>query len=120
MQEFSATISNHRFFRLMRSVITGLILIFLFFEKSSADVSAAKGEKLFKQNCTACHKAFPFDQVLVGPALKDVDKRRSEEWLVKWIHNNAVLRASGDKDAIAVFTDNGKKDMPAFPQFSDD
>src|SRR5205085_10526914 len=71
-------------------------------------------------NCTACHKAFPFDAVLVGPALKDIDKKQSEDWLLKWIHNNNTLRASGDKDAIAVYEQNGKKDMPSFTQFSDD
>jgi cytochrome c2 len=73
-------------------------LIFLLPKINFAEVNAANGEKLFKQYCTSCHK---IDGKLVGPALKDVHKKQSEEWLIKWIRNNAALRASGDKDALA-------------------
>jgi cytochrome c oxidase subunit II len=34
--------------------------------------SAAAGQTLFSQKCTACHKLAPFDQRLVGPGLRGV------------------------------------------------
>ena len=95
----------------------GLIAAFLFPSILEAEVSAAAGEKLFKTYCAACHK---IEVKMVGPALKDVTKRHSEEWLLKWIRNNAALRASGDKDAIAIWTEYGKNEMAVFPQLSDD
>ncbi|NDH91378.1 MAG: cytochrome C, partial [Flavobacteriia bacterium] len=63
-----------------------------------AEGDAELGKKLFKANCASCHK---LDKKLVGPALGGVTERRSEEWLLAWIRNNAELRASGDADAIA-------------------
>src|SRR4029079_3081615 len=87
---------------------------------SFAEVSPAGGEKIFKQYCTACHRPAPFDAKLVGPPLKDITKQRSEEWLIKWIRNNGALRAAGDKDAIAIWTEYGKNEMPSFLSFSDD
>lgn len=77
---------------------------------------AANGKKLFKQNCAACHK---LDKDLVGPALSGVTERRSEEWLLAWIRNNAELRASGDADANAIFEKWNGSVMTAFPTLSD-
>jgi len=79
-----------------------------------ADV--AEGEKLFTANCTACHA---INEKVVGPALKDVDKRRSEAWLLKWIKNSPEMVKSGDPDAVKVFNENNQSPMTAFPQFSD-
>ena len=45
---------------------------------------ASEGEKIFSSKCLACHK---FDQRVVGPALKDVTKRRSPEWLMNLMVN---------------------------------
>ncbi|MFN5379668.1 MAG: c-type cytochrome, partial [Bacteroidota bacterium] len=95
-----------------------LLGIFLFQQfKANAEVSAAAGQKIYKQYCTSCHK---INGELVGPALKDVHKRRSEEWLIKWIRNNAELRKSGDKDAIAVWEKYAKNEMPSFTNLTDD
>ena len=94
-----------------------LAVIFLFSARVHAAVDPAVGEKLFKQYCTACHK---MNAKLVGPALEGMHKRRSEEWLVKWIHNNAALRATGDKEAIAIYNEYGKNEMPTFTNLNDD
>jgi cytochrome c2 len=77
---------------------------------------AAAGEKLFTANCTSCHK---INSQLIGPALRDVDKKESDEWLHKWIKNNGALRASGDKDALAIYTQFNKTEMTQFTSFSD-
>jgi cytochrome c551/c552 len=69
------------------------------------------GEKLFKQNCAACHTVT--DKKMVGPGLKGVTEKRSEEWLLKWTKNSGELIASGDADAKAIF-DEFKIPMPPF------
>ncbi|MBC3541511.1 c-type cytochrome [Rufibacter sp. H-1] len=75
------------------------------------------GMTLFKNNCTQCHSVGA--DVVVGPGLQDVHKRRSEAWLLKWIKNSSALIQSGDKDAVAVFNQYAKQQMPSFA-FSDD
>ena len=95
-------------------------LVFLLsFSAYSQDVDKARqeeGKKLFKSLCASCHK---LDKKLVGPALGGVESRRENEWLKAWIKDNAALRASGDKDAIAVYEEFNGSNMTAFPQLSD-
>lgn len=79
---------------------------------------AASGEEIFKTNCTSCHALT--DKVLVGPGLAGVTEKRSEEWLIKWVRNSQELIASGDADAIAIFEEFNKIQMPGYPQFSDE
>ncbi|CAI8320700.1 MAG: Menaquinone reductase, multiheme cytochrome c subunit [Owenweeksia sp. TMED14] len=83
----------------------------------SAEVDVDLGKKLFKSNCASCHK---LDKKLIGPALAGVTQRRSEEWLLRWIRNNAELRASGDADAKAIFEEYNGSIMSAFPALADD
>ena len=75
-------------------------------------------EKIYTNNnlCASCHK---LDRKLIGPALAGVTERRENDWLKSWIKNNAALRASGDKDAIAIFNEYNGSVMSAFPQLSD-
>jgi len=49
------------------------------------DKMVAKGKELFKINCTACHK---IKKKYIGPALKDITKRRSPEWIMNMILNS--------------------------------
>ena len=51
---------------------------------------------------------------LVGPPRGDIEKRRTSEWLHKWIKNSAELIKSGDKDAVAVFEEYNKVPMLAY------
>jgi len=76
------------------------------------------GEELFKQNCTVCHRTD--DQKLVGPGLKGISEKRSEEWLISWIRNSQKLIDSGDQDAIAIFEEYNKIPMIAYEMYSDD
>lgn len=82
-----------------------------------AEGDAELGKKLFKANCASCHK---LDKKLIGPALGGVSQRRSEEWLLAWIRNNAALRASGDADAIAIFEEYGGSIMTPFENLSEE
>ncbi len=43
---------------------------------------AQKGEIIFNEKCTACHK---LEERYVGPPIKDVTKRRSPEWIMNMI-----------------------------------
>ncbi len=75
------------------------------------------GAELFKGKCASCHA---LNSKVVGPALADVGKRRSHEWLLAWIKNNEKLRKSGDADAIAIYEEYNGTVMNAFEDLSDD
>jgi len=77
---------------------------------------AAAGAALFKQKCTSCHA---LDRQVVGPALKGVSGKHSEEWLIKWVKNSQKLVASGDAEAVKVFNEFNKTVMTPFPELSD-
>lgn len=81
------------------------------------DATIAAGKTLFEGKCQSCHA---LNNKLVGPALKDIHKRRSYDWLTKWIRNNEAFRKSGDKDAIDVFEKNNKLVMTNFTDLKDD
>ncbi|MDX5437546.1 MAG: c-type cytochrome [Pontibacter sp.] len=90
------------------ALVVGLLLL------SSPAVQAqdaVAGKAIFEGNCQACHS---IDADVVGPALKDVHKRRGDEWLVKFIKNSQELVQAGDKDAVAVYEKFNKVPMPAF------
>lgn len=76
-----------------------------------SDDLAIAGEKLYKNNCKACHSIGA--NKVVGPGLQGINEKRSKEWLVKWIQNSAELIASGDADANAIFEEYNKMPMPA-------
>lgn len=79
--------------------------------------SAEEGKKLYEaNNCGSCHA---FDKKIVGPALRGVTERRSEEWLLQWIKNNKKFRESGDADANALFKEYGGAAMNIFENLSD-
>ena len=83
---------------------------------------AGKGYELFEANCTACHQ---IDGELIGPELRDVEKRVQEqaglgkEWLHAWIKDNKALRESGDAYANKIYADYNNTEMLAFPNLSE-
>ena len=76
----------------------------------------AAGDALFKNNCAQCHAV---NDKVVGPALSGITKRRSISWIIPWVHNSSKVIASGDEYAVKLYNDNGKQQMPAFPQLTD-
>ena len=101
--------------RLARVVSTSLMLLVAVTTLHAQDVK--EGEKIFKSKCTTCHA---IDRKVVGPALKGVTEKQSEEWLIKWVKNSQALIATGDKDAVAIFNEYNKSVMTAFTDLSDD
>ncbi len=86
-------------------------------ETSSFDQSIVKnGESLFKGNCTVCHA---IDEVVIGPALRDIHERRNEEWIYAFIKNSQKVIKSGDEYAVELYNQYNKTLMTSF-DFSDE
>src|ERR1700749_2563891 len=101
-----------------KQILAIFSLLFLSFIFSINKVSAADGEKIFKQNCAVCH-SLGKDKV-TGPGLEGVATRvPGDAWLMKWIKNNKAVIASGDGYANKLYAEN-KADMTVFNDFSDD
>ncbi|WP_162144220.1 c-type cytochrome [Sporocytophaga myxococcoides] len=69
------------------------------------------GEQLFTNNCRACHS---IHDVVVGPALKDVGKRRPKKWLYKFINKSNAVIKSGDPYAVELYNKYAKTEMKEF------
>jgi len=81
------------------------------------DESVVKnGESLFKGNCTVCHA---IDEVIIGPALRDVHERRNQEWIYAFIKNSQKVIKSGDEYAVELYNQYNKTLMTSF-DFSDE
>jgi len=83
--------------------------------EASRDIKA--GEELFKQRCSACHR---IESRLIGPPLKGVTQKQSEEWLIKFIRNSPEFIASGDPDAVKIFNEYNKTPMITNLDLTDD
>ncbi|MBL7705825.1 MAG: cytochrome c [Taibaiella sp.] len=70
------------------------------------------GAQIFKENCTSCHQT---NKNATGPKLAGVTKRRSEEWLRKWIRSPAAMIAGNDPQAVALYNLWHKTAMTSFP-----
>ena len=80
--------------------------------RTAAEAKAiAVGQTLFVNNCAQCHA---INEVVVGPALAGITKRRPVSWLIPWVKNSSKIVASGDDYAVAVFNKFNKQQMPSF------
>ncbi len=86
----------------------------------SADLDPAaveQGRTLFTTNCTVCHA---ISEQVVGPALAGVSERHTTPWLVQFIQNSQKLIQSGDAEAVKVYNQFNKMQMPSFDYFSEE
>ena len=74
----------------------------------------AKGKDLFMTNCTACHK---LDEKFVGPSLKGVADRRSEDYIFNMVTNSTEW-VKTNPDAQKLFEEYNQTPMTPFPQFT--
>lgn len=79
-------------------------------EASPSAQSAAEGATIFKQKCTACHTIG--GGVLVGPDLKGVTTRRSQDWLTRWISGPDKMLAAQDPTALQLYQQFNNIPMP--------
>ncbi|VAX17313.1 hypothetical protein MNBD_NITROSPINAE03-863 [hydrothermal vent metagenome] len=82
--------------------ILALVMTIAFAFASIASAGdAANGEKLFnnkKKKCKTCHKIT--EKKKIGPGLKDVGKRHTDEWLAKWLANPQKVWEANDKETV--------------------
>jgi cbb3-type cytochrome oxidase cytochrome c subunit len=74
------------------------------------------GKELFDKNCISCHSSR--DEMVVGPGLRGITQRRSEEWIVKWVQNPQKVLDGGDKYANDLYLKFNKASMTPFPDLS--
>src|SRR5580692_8875916 len=87
-------------------LIGTIVILTISFSKSYGQ----DGGQLFKTNCGACHTVGKGK--LVGPDLKGIQERHSEDWILKWVKGSQAMVKSGDKDAVKLFADNSSIPMP--------
>ena len=107
-----------RKFLFSRWIIILPLLLGSFLTTRSQDLEA--GEKLFRQNCSSCHKV---NGKLIGPALAGISAKYAgdEEWLYRWIKNSpGMIFVEKDEKAIALWEANQKQAMTPFPNLTDD
>ena len=92
------------------------LTLVLFSAFSITDIQAQEGKDLFV-TCAACHTIG--GGKVIGPDLKGVSERRTEDWLIKFIQNSQAVIQSGDETAIKLFNDHNKIPMPP-NNFTDD
>lgn len=86
------------------------ILLFLTVNFSQQTFPQTQGESTFTKTCQACHSIGKGR--LVGPDLKDVHNKRTEDWLLKFIKSSQSMVNGGDADAVAIFNEYNKTIMP--------
>jgi mono/diheme cytochrome c family protein len=75
------------------------------------EATIASGEKLFKANCTVCHAV---NERVIGPALRDIHKRRPLDWIQAFVKNSQKVIKSGDEYAVKLYNEYNKTEMTAF------
>jgi mono/diheme cytochrome c family protein len=75
--------------------------------------NADESPELFTKLCAPCHSIGKGK--LLGPDLKNISEKRSQEWLIAFIQSSQTLIKSGDADAIASFEEYNKLIMPDQP-----
>jgi len=117
------TLFRHKISQIFGTVFLSLFLFFPLHLKAQDDQSqnfdpsiVKNGENLFKGNCTVCHA---INEVIIGPALRDVHERQSEEWIYAFIKNSQKVIKSGDEYAVNLYNEYNKTLMTSF-DFSDD
>ncbi len=75
-----------------------------------AQATAADGQALFQQDCTACHTIGK--GVLVGPDLQGVTQRQSVDWIKAFITAPDKVIASGDPVAVQLVKTHNNIQMP--------
>ena len=93
------------------TLITGIVISpFIQGQENSAI------EDLFKLKCGICHTIG--GGKLIGPDLSGIREKRTDEWLLEFIRSSQKMIDKGDPDAVALFEEYNKVQMPD-PMISD-
>lgn len=91
-------------------------MLTLLYHSAVARPDAAAGQKLFEARCASCHSVA---RQATGPALKNVDQRHSEEWIIRFVHSSQTVIKSGDTSANRLFTQFNQTVMPDHPDLTE-
>jgi len=90
------------------------------FEDEQLALAWKNGKQIFESNCTTCHS---LNRQAIGPKLGDLCSKYNasdKDWLKRWISNSpGMIFQDKDPRAIALWVENNKVAMNAFPNFSD-
>ncbi len=75
------------------------------------------GKNIFMTRCMACHK---IDKDFAGPALANVDKRHTMNWIIEFVHSSQSVIKKGDTFAVALFAKFNGTVMPDHPDLTND
>lgn len=90
---------------------TLLIVLALFVLGTAARADAvADGKALFEQQCTACHTIGAGDRI--GPDLRGVTERRSEDWLQRFISAPDKMLEAKDPIVVELYEKHNRIPMP--------
>lgn len=92
----------------LRVIISG-ILTLAAINTYADDRTLPEGAKIFSSRCASCHNV---NKQLTGPALANVEQRRTLDWIYNFIHSPSNKIKSGDKDAVALYNDFNHIIMP--------
>lgn len=84
--------------KLKSSLLLAVVAAFLAAAAAACDkpvdpAAAAAGKQLVAERCAVCHSP-PAGAARVAPDLAGVTKRRSDEWLSRWLTDTAAMQAS--------------------------
>lgn len=101
----------------MKKIVLGVIMLLSFAKTGSAtETDPIQGKAVFQKNCTSCHAV---QTQIVGPALRNVFDRHSEEWIINFVHSSQTVIKSGNTSAVALFTKFNQTVMPDHANLSD-
>src|ERR1019366_1196563 len=75
-----------------------------------------EGKNIFIARCIGCHK---IDKDFAGPALANVDKRHTIDWIIKFVHSSQTVIKNRDTSAVALFSKFNRKIMPDHADLTD-
>ena len=85
--------------------VFGLLLTLFVFSTPPLD----EGKALFTSRCASCHNV---NKIVVGPALAGVSERRTEDWIIHFVHSSQSVIKGGDQKAIELYEKFNKVPMP--------
>lgn len=100
----------------MKYIAVTLVLLFSSIFSIHAQENIEEGKTIFKSRCASCHA---IDKRVIGPALKDVDKRHEEKWIIDFVHSSQTVINGGDEKAAKLFQEYNQTIMPDHKDLSE-
>lgn len=100
----------------MKYIAIILTILFSSSDALFAQEDIAEGKTIFKSRCTSCHA---LDRQVIGPALKGVNSRHEEKWIVNFVHSSQTVIKGGDENAMKLFEEYNQTIMPDHKDLSE-